>query len=68
MAFRVSPLGNVPLVTLKVGAGKPTADTVNVPGWPIVKAVLLPLVMVMIDSLVRLKVTGTAPGTEAVMT
>ncbi len=42
--LKVTPLGRAP-VSLKVGAGKPVAATVNVPAAPTVKAVLLALVI-----------------------
>ena len=42
--FRVTPEGSVP-VSLKVGAGRPVAVTVKVPGWPSMNVVLFRLVM-----------------------
>ena len=44
--LRVTPLGRLPVVTLNVGTGKPVAVTVKVPGVPVVKVVLAPLVIV----------------------
>jgi hypothetical protein len=44
--FRLRPLGKVPLVTLKVGAGKAVAATVKLPALPTVKVALAALVMV----------------------
>ena len=41
---RVTPLGRVPAVTLKVGAGVPVAVTGNDPPVPTVNVVLEPLV------------------------
>ena len=46
VVFRVRPLGKVPTVTLKVGAGKPVAVTVKAgPAVPTVKVALATLVM-----------------------
>ena len=39
-ADRVTPLGRVPAVMLKVGLGKPVARAVKVPDWPVVKVAL----------------------------
>jgi hypothetical protein len=43
--LRVTPAGRLPAVTAKVGAGKPVAVTVKVPGVLNVKVVLLALVI-----------------------
>ena len=42
--FKDTPLGNVPFVTLNVGAGEPVAVTVNDPATPSLKVALLALV------------------------
>jgi hypothetical protein len=42
--LKVTPLGNVP-VTVKVGAGRPVAVTVNEPAVPAVNVVIFPLVI-----------------------
>src|SRR5207245_1028663 len=61
-ALNVTPPGNVP-VSLKVGAGKPVAVTVNEPAVPTVNVVLLALVMAGAWLIVRVKlgVAGTRP-------
>jgi len=52
--LNVTPLGSVPL-SLRVGAGKPEAVTVNVPAVPTVNVVLAALVMVGAWFTVRVK-------------
>src|SRR5438128_8844646 len=52
--LNVTPPGNVP-VSLKAGAGKPVAVTVNVPAVAMVKVVLLALVMAGAWLIVRVK-------------
>src|SRR5205085_10343886 len=44
LAASVTPDGSVPVVTAKVGAGKPVPATVNVPAVPTAKVVATPLV------------------------
>ncbi len=44
-ADNVTPAGNVPAVTLTVGAGKPVITTLNEPALPTVKVVLFALVI-----------------------
>ena len=53
---RPRPLGRVPVVTAKVGAGKPVAATVKLPAVPTVKVALAALVMVGDWPTVRVKV------------
>jgi hypothetical protein len=60
-AVNVTPLGSAP-VSLNVGAGSPTAVTVNVPAVPTVKVVLLALVIAGAWSTVSVKFcTASAP-------
>ena len=45
LSVNVTPVGNVPLSVSVAGGVKPVVVTVNVPGVPTVKVVLLGLVM-----------------------
>ena len=64
----VRPLGRVPVVTAKVGAGKPLAATVKLPAVPTVKVALAALVMVGAWPTVSVKVCVASVPTPLLAT
>ena len=61
--FKVRPLGSVPVVTVKVEAGKPVAVTLNVPAAPTTKVAVLTLTMFggVLTPMARVRTTSLAP-------
>ena len=60
--LRLTPTGRVPLVTLKLAAGKPVTVKVNVPAEPATKPVLSALVKVGDPPMLIVRVWLVAPA------